>query len=274
MRRALLVVLVAAAAAAQTTAPVKWSGNRLMDDLNWMEFRQVVPAQTSTVLLTVGTLEAHGVVNNGADNTAPTAMARAVAAEVNALIAPHIPYGITGALAPFPGNLHVPEAAFRAYFQAVVEGLAKCGFRNVVVLNGHGGAQTTVIESVLRDVALARNIHTLTINWWALAADVTQEVFGEEGGHAGVNETAYIQAINPKLVHKEWYSAALATPNPAGGAWSAVPFPSTIQLYKAGQGYPKDFDQRKADEYFRKVNRKVADLINDTIRKWRMAGFE
>jgi creatinine amidohydrolase len=269
-----LAAFLATVAWAQTPAPVKWSGARLMDDLNWMEFRAVVPSQVSTVLLTVGTLEAHGVVNNGADNTAPTAMARAIAADVNALIAPHIPYGVTGALAPFPGNLHVPEAAFRGYFQAVVEGLAKNGFRNLIVLNGHGGPQTAIIESVLRDLALARNINTLTINWWALAADITQEVFTEEGGHAGVNETAYIQAINPKLVHKEWYSAALATPNPAGGAWTAVPFPSTIQLYKPGQGYPKDFDQRKADEYFRKVVRKIADLVNDTIRKWRLAGLE
>jgi len=275
MVRSMAGFLVAAAIAAAQTAPApRWSGNRLMDELNWMEFRLVVPSQISTVLLTVGTLEPHGVVNNGADNTAPLAMARAIAAEVNALIAPHIPYGVTGAMSPFPGALHVPEAAFRVYLQAVVEGLTKNKFRNVIVLNGHGGPQIAVIESVLRETALARGVNTLAINWWSFAADLTLEIFGEEGGHAGVNETAYIQAINPKLVHKEWYSAALATANPAPGAWAAVPFPSSIGLYRAGQGYPKDFDQRKAEEYFRKVNAKVAALINDTIRKWRMAGLE
>jgi hypothetical protein len=35
-----------------------------------------------------------------------------------------------------------------------------------------------------------------------------------------------------------------------------VPFPSSIGLYQPGQGYPK-FDQKKADEYYRKVNEKV-----------------
>ena len=261
-------------ACAQTAEPPKWSGNRLMDELNWMEFRLLVPSQIRTVLLTAGTLEPHGVVNNGADNTAPVAMARAIAEQVNALIAPHIPYGVTGPMAPFPGVLHVPEAVFRAYLQAVVEGLAGNGFKNIIVLNGHGGPQTAVIESVLREAALARRVNTLTINWWSLASDVTQEVFGEEGGHAGINETAYIQAINPRLVHKEWYSKEMATPNPQQGAWAAVPFPSSIGLYKAGQGYPKDFDQRKAEEYFRKVNQKVADLIQDTIRKWKLAGLD
>jgi len=266
--RRFALLLAAPLAIAQTTP--KWSSNRLMDELNWMEFRQVVPAQISTVLLTVGTLEPHGVANNGADNTAPVAMARAIAADVNALIAPHIPYGITGSLAPYPGAFHIPEPAFRAYFQAVVDGLAKTGFRNVIVLNGHGGGQTAVIESVLRESALAHHINTLTVNWWSFASDITQQVFGEDGGHAGVNETAYIQAVDPKLVHKEWYSPEMATPYPAPGTWSAVPFPSSIGLYKPGQGYPKDFDQRKAEDYFRKVNTKVAALIKDTLRKWRM----
>jgi creatinine amidohydrolase len=273
MIRWLALFTAVSAASAQTAAP-KWSGNRLMDELNWMEFRQAVPSQVSTVLLTVGTLEPHGVINNGADNTAPAAMARAIAADVNALIAPHIPYGITGAMAPYPGAMQIPEPAFRAYFQAVVEGLAKNGFKNVIVLNGHGGPQTSVIESVLQQTALARNIRTLVVNWWSYASDITKEVFGEDGGHAGNNETAYIQAINPKLVHKEWYSRDMATPNPAPGTWAAVPFPSSIGLYQAGQGYPRDFNQAQADEYFRKVNAKVANLIRETIRKWEMAGLE
>jgi creatinine amidohydrolase len=45
-------------------------------------------------------------------------------------------------------------------------------------------------------------------------------------------------------------------------------------LYKEGEGYPKDFDQKQADEYFRRVNAKVAALIKDTTRKWQLAGLE
>ena len=60
---------------------------------------------------------------------------------------------------------------------------------------------------------------------------------------------------------------------PAPGAWSATPFPSSITLYKDGQGWPKDFNQAKADEYFKKVVGKVRTLVQDTIKKWEMAGF-
>src|SRR4051812_31348052 len=88
---------------------------RDMNELNWMEFKKLVPARVDTVIVTIGTMEPHGVINNGADNTAPVAIARSLADDVNALIAPHIPYGVTGDMAPYPGALHVPEEVFKAY---------------------------------------------------------------------------------------------------------------------------------------------------------------
>lgn len=258
-------------------APLAWAqqpSSRSMDDLNWMEFRELVPARVKTVLVTVGTLEPHGVINNGADNTAPVAIAREIAADVNALIAPHIPYGVTGSMSPYPGAVHISEEAFRPYFKAVLEGMVKNGFKNIIILNGHGGPQTAILNAVATELSLARNVNTLVINWWSFTGDVTLEVFGEDGGHAGINETAFIQAINPRLVKKELYKGReMATANPAPGTWSATPAPSSIGLYKEGQGWPKDFDQRKADEYYRKVIARVKALVLDILRKWEMAGF-
>ena len=82
------------------------------------------------------------------------------------------------------------------------------------------------------------------------------------------------QAINPKLVHKELYTGKdMATANPTPGAWSATPFSSSITLYKPGQGWPTDFDQKKADLYYKKVVDKVRALVSDTFAKWKKAGF-
>jgi creatinine amidohydrolase len=79
-------------------------------------------------------------------------------------------------------------------------------------------------------------------------------------------------AIDPELVHKERYKPNMASAIPAHNTWSAYPFPSSIMLYKEGQGYPK-FDLAKARTYFNKVNNKIARLIEDTIKKWDMAGL-
>jgi creatinine amidohydrolase len=133
-----------------------------------------------------------------------------------------------------------------------MEGMAKNGFRNIIILNGHGGPQTAVLTAVAAEVSAEKRVRTLVINWWSFASDVTKEVFGEDGGHAGWNETAMVQAIDRTLVHPERYSDKLATAYPTPGTWAAAPFPSSIGLYQAGQGYPK-FDQKKADEYYRRV---------------------
>ncbi|CAN5582765.1 hypothetical protein BH24ACI2_BH24ACI2_08910 [soil metagenome] len=245
---------------------------REMDRINWMEFKEAVPSKINTVLLPTGTLEPHGVINNGADNTAPTAIAQKIARRTGAMIAPTLPYGITGSMQAYPGAFQISEEAYRPFVKQILEGLAKNGFKNIIILNGHGGGQTAVLQSVAAEVASERKVRTLVINWWSFASDVTKEVFGEDGGHAGLNETAFIQAIDPTLVHPEKYKDDLATAYPAAGTWSAVPFPSSIGLYQKGQGYPK-FDQKKADEYFVKVTDKVAGLINDIIRKWDLAGL-
>jgi creatinine amidohydrolase len=246
---------------------------REMDRINWMEFRDVVPSKITTVLLPTGTLEPHGVINNGADNTAPTAMAKTIARRTNAMIAPTLSYGITGSMEAYPGAFQITESAYRPFVKQILEGLAKNGFRNIIILNGHGGGQTAVLQSVAAEVAVEKKVRTLVINWWSFASDETKEVFGEDGGHAGWNETAFIQAIDPTLVHPEKYTGPeMTTANPAPGTWSAVPAPSSIGLYQKGQGFPK-FDQAKADLYYKKVTDKVANLINEIVAKWNLSGL-
>jgi creatinine amidohydrolase len=278
--RAALPALAAVAACAWLAAQARTGAHppqeapptRDLAAINWMDFQASVPSRCDTVLLPTGTLEPHGVINNGADITAPVAMARAIADEVNAMIAPAIPYGITGSMDAFPGAFSISEPAYRAYVADVLRGLARCGFKTIVILNGHGGPQTAVLNDVAAQVGREARVRTLVVNWWAYASDVTLEVFGEDGGHAGWNETAYIQAIDKALVHPEKYDDDLATPNPGPGTYSAYPAPSSIGLYKPGQGYPK-FEQAKADAYFAKVNKKVAALILDMRRKWDKAGL-
>src|SRR6266446_3855367 len=121
---------------------------RELERINWMEFREWVPAKINTVLLPLGTIEAHGVTANGTDILAPVAMAREIAPRVNAVIAPVIPYGFTGILDAYPGSFTVPEDAYRAYARAVLVGLAKNKFKNIMMLNGHGGGQTVILSGL------------------------------------------------------------------------------------------------------------------------------
>jgi creatinine amidohydrolase len=137
------------------------STTREMERINWMEFKEIVPSKISTVLLPTGTLEPHGVINNGADITAPTAMAKTIARRTNAMIAPTVPYGITGSLEAYPGAFQITESAYRPFVKQILEGLVKNGFRSIIILNGHGGGQTAVLQSIASEVAIEKRVRIM-----------------------------------------------------------------------------------------------------------------
>jgi creatinine amidohydrolase len=276
MRKAILVfgifgVVLVAARLGAAQASRKIPTIREMNLLCWQEFGEVVPAKVDTVLLPVGSLEPHGVIPNGTDNIAPVAMAGEIAERTNALIAPSLNFGVTAAMKAFPGAISISEAAYGPFVEDILRNLADNGFHNIIVLNGHGG-NTTLLNQAATRVANEKRVRILVVNWWTQADGITKAVFGENGGHAGNNETAYVQAVVPEHIHPERYSKDMAVPNPSpAGAYLAVPVQSTILLYEKGQGYP-NFDPAKAKEYFRKVNDRVAELVLDTIRRWDLAG--
>jgi creatinine amidohydrolase len=245
---------------------------RELERINWLELRELLPEKINTVLLPLGTLEAHGVIPNGTDIIIPVALARAIAPRLNAMVAPVVPFGFTGVLDAYAGCFTIPEDVYRAYIRAVLIGLAKTKFKNVVMLNGHGGGQTAILGALAQEVGRETNTRILVVNWWSYCADVAQEVFAEDGGHAGNTETAYIMAVEHGLVRPSDYNANMATAMPAPNTWSAYPFPSSIMLYKEGQGFP-NFDLNKAKQYRAKVDDKVARLIEETIKKWDLAGL-
>jgi creatinine amidohydrolase len=273
--RKILVVLTAAALAAAAAAPAaaqtKPPTTREMALLCWQEFGELVPARVRTVLVPFGSLEPHGVIPNGTDSLAPEAMARDIADRVDALIAPTLNYGMTEAMKAYPGAVSIAAETYAPFAEAVLDNLALQGFKNLIVLNGHGG-NTAVLNAAATKVANARRVRVLVVNWWTLADDITKAVFKQNGGHAGNNETAYVQAIWPQHVHPERYRPEMAEPNAPAGAYYSVPVASTILLYEKGQGYPT-FDAAQAKEYFRKVNDRVAELVLDTIGKWDAAGI-
>ena len=109
-----------------------------MNLVTWQEFQELVPGKIETVLLPAGTLEPHGVLPNGSDNLAPEAMARELAAGLNAMIAPTLNYGVTGSMKAFPGAFAISEKAYRTFIADIFRGLSRNKFVNIIVLNGHG----------------------------------------------------------------------------------------------------------------------------------------
>ncbi|MCD6451685.1 MAG: creatininase family protein [Acidobacteria bacterium] len=245
--------------------------SRYLADLNWIQVGKMVPSKINTVLLVAGTLEAHGVTCNGADFIVPDKLAEMIAPRINALIAPHITYGVTRTLTPYPGGIAISEKTFEQYVKEILYGLADIGFKNIIIINGHGPNRGPC-DRAMYEVAMKRKVRGMVIDWWSYTADITKEVFNQDGGHAGINENAAVMAVNPKLVYPELYSPDKVTATPIDPSYSAYPSPSSILLYTPGEGYP-EFNLERARKYLSKVADKLTKLIKETIAKWDKAGL-
>jgi creatinine amidohydrolase len=257
----MVAAMVCLTPAAQAQDPT----SRSLDDLNWIQVARLVPSRITTVLLPVGTLEAHGVVNNGADNTVPESLAVRIAPQVNALVAPTVKYGVTVTINEYPGTFGISAGTFEQYAYEVMKGLAATGFTNIVVLNGHG-PNGPPLRSAAERVFRETDARVLVTEWWTLTADLVRAVYGTEGGHAGNNETGAVLAVRPDLVHRELYTGPQMT-TPRSDGWAASPFPSSILLYRPGEGYP-DFEAAKAKRYFDGTVERLVHVILDVVSKW------
>jgi creatinine amidohydrolase len=236
----------------------------LWEELNWAEFEKLVPDKYDTAILPVGTIEAHGVAPLGTDNLIPMEMARRIADDLNAIIAPLVNYGITRTLLAYPGSLSVTSETFEKYLTEIMLSIADCKFKKLVVLNGHGG-HLEQLGRAAREVWAARKIKVAVVHWWMCCDDIVEKIYGRGGGNAATDENAAVQAFRPELIHKELYSDDMVYNQPPG--FTIYPNPGTILAYKEGAGY-LDFDQKKAEEYFKAATERVKSHIQDIFKRW------
>lgn len=229
--------------------------------------KSLVPTKTDIVFLPIGTIEAHGCACLGTDNFIPTEIARTQAERLNALIAPTLNYGITKSLYRYPGSMTIRPDHFGAFIGDIIDSLVDIGFKYIFILNGHGG-NNSVLKNLAYEKHIEHRVHIAAIHWWDLVEDMTNEFFGEAGGHAGNNETACVQALDPALVNKDEFSKDMGYYFYRGT--DVYPVPGTILLYEKDQGYPT-FDVEQSKEYLIKMCDTVGDVIKDILNRWKNA---
>jgi creatinine amidohydrolase len=235
-----------------------------LEQMNWMEFGELVPRKIDTVMLPVGTIEAHGVTNLGTDISIPMFISEQIADDLKAIIAPPVYYGITRSLYAYPGSLTVSAPTFESYLSEILLSLSQKGFSRILVMNGHGG-HVNELKNAAMKAHREGKAKVAVIEWWVLCEELTREFFGETGGHSGLDENAAVMAIDSKLVKKSLYKKDMAFEMKRG--MYSLPAPGSILLYKDGEGYPQ-FDQKKAKQYMNKVTTKVKNDILTLLEKW------
>jgi len=232
-------------------------------ELSYPEVKDLIKKGYKTLIIPVGTIEAHGPhLPLGTDALIPEIIAREIADDLKALIAPTIFYGITSSLLRYAGTSTLSVNTLSEMLKEIIRSYHFHGFEKFIILNGHGG-NIEAIKNALNELWLEDRIKSIVIHWWVFAKDITLEVFNEPGAHAGVDETAFILSEFPELVRRTDYSNETYLKINGVDVW---PSPGSIILYEKGKGLPR-FDENLAKEYVSKVIEAIKELLKTILNK-------
>lgn len=128
-------------------------------------------------------------------------------------VLPLLAYGKSNEHAGLGGTFTLTSETLIRALKDLAASVATCGFRRLVVFNGHGG-NTEIIDFVIRDVREATGLLAFALHPFLHYAAPTEGLsVGERtyGIHAGDVETSILLHAYPELVHWEQAPASLPT---------------------------------------------------------------
>jgi creatinine amidohydrolase len=230
-----------------------------------------------TVIVPTGSVEQHGP--HGpllTDVLIPQEVARRIAPQVGAVVAPPINYALSYPHVGFTGVVHLRIPTFIALIEDLCASLAAIGFRRVVFLNGHYD-NTYALAYACAGAAerMPAGVRAFPINYWdGMSTEEATEFFGPSTGlHANRGETSAVIAIDPALVDMEAANAEMP-PFPPVTSQAAVHtaffFSTPGSVHRATQsgtwGDARDASAEFGERYLAVVTAATIRLLDDIER--------
>jgi len=178
---------------------------KLMFNMSVKEVREGMK-QTKTVIVPIGITEQHGYhmplsvdIHNAAE------IAKRASDETGCFVAPTLHYAFSGGM--LPGTINVSPQVYSLLLMDICRSLVTQGFKNVVLLIGHGGSENTkaTMDAAEMFQRLSPDISGITISvvgFWDLSPTYMKS-FDEQDYHAARYETSMMLYWHPELVHME-----------------------------------------------------------------------
>lgn len=180
----------------------------LLAELTRERIRQIAP--TAIAVLPTAAIEQHGphapiMTDTLLCGSVTQRAAERVAGQLPVVVAPVFCFGNSHHHLPFGGTLSLSSSTYMQGVTDVLLGLVNCGFRKLVVINGHGGnTDSNAVVGLDFVHRLGQDVTIATGAYW----DIARPAIVERGlmagsiipGHAGRFETSLVLALRPDLV--------------------------------------------------------------------------
>jgi creatinine amidohydrolase len=161
------------------------------------------------VILPVAAIEQHGFhLPLATDKLIGTHFCLQLEKEIpdRVLILPVMSIGCSEHHMDFSGSLTLKHKTFLRQAEDILHSVAHHGFKNLILLNSHGGNQGIGQVIVEHFGNRHPDCRIVLVTWWKIAGDSLFDL-NETGpggvGHAGEFETSLMMVINPDLVQAE-----------------------------------------------------------------------
>lgn len=186
-------------------------GSLLWEHMTVNEIRRALES-TRTILIPVGCIEQHGYhLPTRTDCYNAEGICGGASEETGALVAPTVAYAYSGG--ELPGTINIAPPVVGLVIMEILRDLSRQGFKNLVIVLGHGGTEndqavTGAADMFLRTHPERGELNVAVYRFWKVSP-TAMKAFDDHDYHAGYFETSMILHVAPEEVRDE---AALDEP--------------------------------------------------------------
>ena len=190
-----------------------------VSEMNWRDVESAA-ARDPRCVLPIGSTEQHAQLSMCVDLILAEKVANAAAEPLDIPVLPVMPYGLAPYFSDYPGTISLRIETLMAVVRDIVASLHRSGFRQILIVNGHGGNIATVtatFSEIWADASFAgesRPAPRLRLyNWWSgeRVRGLSRELFGgAEGSHATPSEVSLSYYAYPQAVKQAPLSPKVA----------------------------------------------------------------
>lgn len=210
-----------------------------LEDMTWQQVDAI--DRSTVVVVPFGAMEQHGPhLPLKTDALIGEAIGRRLDAACGGklLVLPQQWLGLSPHHMRFPGTLTASPETFLALATETIASVAGAGFRNILIVNSHGGNASALDVVLTKCKSLFPSHRFVAVTYWHAAAKelaaLRQSATGGMG-HACELETSLVLAEQPELVHMELAAA--------DGKWPASEFFAKDMLHGGSASYALRFDE-------------------------------
>jgi len=170
----------------------------ILDQMTWATVRET---RFETAVLPWGATEAHNLhLPYGTDTFQAEAVGRESCRSAcekggRVVLLPAIPFGVHTQQEDIRLTINMNPSTQELVLRDLIESLENAGVKKLVILNGHGGNS---FRQMIREIQASTSVFLCEANWYMLGNK--EDIFENQGDHAGEMETSVMMHIKPDLV--------------------------------------------------------------------------